>query len=270
MREPGVHITKGQLAHILRKMGLDSPESVSETICSHAKRFTLSHRSVVSTNQQIEKKAEKVRASSKSEAGLFAQLLVIARRRAHHRGIQISKPGTTEWLTIKEICKLATEFANEFDLPLKEGYMAYLESGLSKMKHFSLVKFKNMHSSICDEYEAKRDIKEDEYPEKTREAHDIYMGMIADRTGNSTGYTKQPEKYKYFVEVRKQAKESGISVKDYIKAQFAALDWANAYPDPAQLVGVKALQRLDKWAYEKNIRLGEKVKTVDFKKLKRV
>lgn len=271
MREPAVHITEAQLVEFLKRVTPreNDHKMMAKTILIYAKQYALSHRTVISTNQQIEKKADKIRLTSKSEAGMFAQLLHFSRRKLKHRGIHLIKSGTPEWLSMKEVCKLGTEFCNEFKLALKEGYLIYLNLALPKMKLFSLSKFKNLHQVICEEYEANKAVEDDDNPDMTKNCHDFYMSLIADRTGNTVGYSKQPDKYKFFIEVRKQAKEIGLGWKDYIIAQFAALEWANAFPDPAQLIGIKALQRVEKWAFQKNIKLGEKEKVIDFSKIQR-
>lgn len=234
------------------------------------KSYTANARGVYASNNKIEKKVEKLKLAARSDTAIFANILLLTRRQLKHRGIFLIKPGDKDWLDLKTACVLATEFCNEFQMSAKMGYKKYLDIALPMMKNFSLFKFKSMHPSICNKYEATQIIEQDKTPQQTKDCHDIYLANISERIGYSQGYESIPEKYRYFIEAKQEAKKFGVSNKVYITAQFAGFEWANTVPDPAQLVGTKALDRLQKYAYENNIKLGSKEKPkVNFKKIKR-
>jgi hypothetical protein len=196
-------------------------------------------------------------------------MLLICRRRLRHRGLQLIQPGDNEWFAVKEATKHATDFCNEFGISsLKIGYAAYIEIGLGMMKNFSLGKFKTIHAAICNQYEALQEIQRDRDPEKTRQAHDAYLAIVSEKVGLVQGYDKLPEKYKFFIQVKDEARKYGVTVKQYIQAQFSGFDWRSGIPDPAQLIGTKAVERLQRWAFEKNIRLGDHKRKVNFKVIK--
>ena len=53
----------------------------------------------------------------------------------------------------------------------------------------------------------------------------------------------------------------------YIKAQFASFEWRDGVPDPIQMVGDKALERLNKYLYQNNIQVKKNGKKVNWDKI---
>src|SRR4051812_48293936 len=111
-RVPSIHITEEVLIKILGELRL-APRFAYK-IMEMAKAHSVSSRSIHVTNDKLLKKTEKVKLASRSNTGLFAQMLTLVRRRLHHKGIQTVKPGDKGWLDLKEVTKLATDFCNEF------------------------------------------------------------------------------------------------------------------------------------------------------------
>lgn len=232
--------------------------SKAKLIVERAKSLSVASRSIHVTNDKLLQKTEKLKLATRSNTGMFAQMLLLIRRKLKHRGLQLIQPTSPEWLNLKEVSKLATEFCNEFEYERKEGYKVYIETGLSMMKNFSIFKFKNIHGAICNRVEALQEIKEDRSPEDTRKAHDAYLSIISEKVGYAQDYKDNPEKYKFFIKAKDEAAELGVSARQYIQAQFSAFEWKSGIPDPMQLVGPKARERVQKWAFENNITLGRK------------
>ena len=68
---------------------------------------------------------------------------------------------------------------------------------------------------------------------------------------------------------REIADEFGVSYSDYIKAQFQAFEWRSSIPEPIQMTGDKARDRVIKWAFESNVNLKKNTeKKIDFLKIK--
>lgn len=175
-----------------------------------------------------------------------------------------------EWVGLKETCKLATEFSNEFGLNIKTGYTEYLRIGVSKMKNFTLNKFKSMHGSICNFYECTQEIAADPTPNKTTMLYELYLRKVNQKLGwEHNDYKDNPEKYVCFVRAKVMAEKFKIKVDHYVNAMFFAFEWGEKemIPDPFQLYGDKAIERVRKYCYEKNITIREQ-KKIDFKKLK--
>lgn len=246
----------------------DIPELVG-LIMQKGKSYAAVSRGVKVSNDKLEKKVIKMKLAGRSNTAMFAQILSLVRQKLKHRGITMIKVGDPDWLNIKEACKLATDFCNEFQLDIKTGYGLYLTMGMNKMKNFSVFKFRTLHSAICNEYEAIQVIERDQTPNKTEECHSIYLANISQRIGFSQGYKDNPEKYQYFVRAKEDAQKYKVSLRVYISAQFQGFDWNNSVPDPAQLVGTKSIDRLQKYAFENNIQIGKKGDDIDFKKIRK-
>ena len=259
------------------EFGLTGPrkhyyEYFANMILLRAKSLSCPQRSVYANNNKLEKKVEKLKLASRSDAGLFAQSLLLIRRKMKHKGIRLIHPADPEWLTIKDITKLATDFCNEFQIKPKLGYRVYIELGLGMMNFFSINRFKTLHGSICSRYESIQEVEMDKYPNRTRQIHDSFMATISAKTGLINNYTSNPEKYRYFVRAANEARVLGIDSETYIRAQFAAFDWKSAVPEPSQIYGDRARERVMKYCFENDISVKHKsqgVPSVDFTKIKR-
>lgn len=259
------------LHEVLHDYGIFPKElcgAFANRILNKGKSFSANSRGVYVSNDKIEKKVIKMKLAGRSDTSVFAQTLSLVRQQFKHRGIKLIRVGDKDWLSLKEVCKMATEFCNEFGLHVNKGYKEYIQLGMKMMKNFSVFKFKSLHSSICNQYEAIQKIAQDKTPEITKQCHLIYLGLISEKTGYAQGYEDNPEKYQYFVQAKEEAKKYGVSQKVYFKAQFDGLEWVNAIPDPAQLVGAKAIERLQKYAFTHKIRIGEKTGGINFKRIR--
>lgn len=238
-------------------------------ILEKAKGKSCSSRAIYSSNAKIEQKVEKIKLTGRSETALFAQILLLTRRKLFHRGLQLITPGTKEWFEIKEASKLAVDFCNEFGLPLKQGFTYYLDIGMVKMKNFSMHKFKSLHTSICKTFDATQELLQDKTPALTEECYKIYTALINDKIGFMyDDYKNNPEKYVCFMKAKQTALKFKTTMKVYIKSQFVGMEYHGGVPDPFQLYGDKAIERLRKYLYENNIDIRDS-KKIDFKKIKK-
>ena len=241
------------------------PKDLAKEICLKARGKTAAQRSIVSSNDKMERKAEKIKLAGRSSTAAFAQLVLLTRRKLHHRGLTLIEPGSNEWFQLKEVCKLACDFCNEFQLPFKPGCIEYLRIGMGKMKNFSLGKFKSMHQAICKDYEAEQEILSDKTPSQTEQLYNLYLAKVNEKVGwEFSDYKSNPEKYVCFIRAKECAAKIGIGVKTYINAQFSTME---SIPDPYQLYGDKAIMRVRKYCYENSITI-KAAKTIDFSKIK--
>lgn len=241
-------------------------DKLAKKICLKARGKTAVQRSIVSSNEKTERKAEKIKLAGRSDTAAFAQLVLLTRRKLHHRGLTLIEPGTTEWFALKEVCKLAVDFCNEFQLPFKPGSIEYLRIGMGKMKNFSLGKFKSMHQAICKDYDAEQEILQDKTPEATDQLYKLYLGRVNEKVGwEYSDYKTNPEKYVCFIRAKDCAALIGIGIKTYINAQFSTME---TIPDPYQLYGDKAIERVRKYCYQNNISI-KASKVINFDKIKK-
>ncbi len=89
---------------------------------------------------------------------------------------------------------------------------------------------------------------------------DIYDEKVIERT-NIKQQTKDPQELLYFKEIKEITDEMDIPESIYIEAQFHGLSWTDSFPTPKQLVGEKAIQRLQKYMFEKKIKVKDNEKT---------
>lgn len=256
-RQPSIHIIEKDIALVLQKL-FESNNIVTKLnytklarqFCSISRPYSIVNRTVNISNDRIEKKALKLLSSSRLDSDIFANLLYHYRKSLKHRGITPIRPGSKEWDSLKFITSQAISFCNDFNLEKKEGFMTYIKLGLQKMKKYSLYKFNNLHEGICNTYEAMKELQLDEDPTTTLALYKYYTGYIARKTGVVNDYEKNLEKYVCFKRVREESEKLGVSGYDYIKAQFYGLDFTGGIPDPLQLVGEKAIERLNKFLFK--------------------
>jgi hypothetical protein len=260
-REPSIHITKSKLLDIIediiggQKHGIVYPSNIIvDKIFRLSKSHSINTRNVLVNSDRIEKKAKRLINSSRLDADVFAQLVYAIRKKKRHKGISPIKPGGKDWDLVKDITASALNFCEEFGLKKREGFINYIEIGMGKMVKFSLNKFPNMYEGICETYTATQEILKDDNPNGTKELYQYYIQHIADYTGIFEDLINIPEKYVYFIRARKVADEIHVPGVVYIKAQFEGLDFAKGIPHPVQLIGPKALERVNRYTYKRNFK----------------
>lgn len=266
-RTPSIHISSKVLEQILAELlGKHSKAEINslvKLILVKSRAHSLAQRSLNVSNEKLLEKSNKVVASSRSDADNFANILTLCRRKNHHRGISQIKPGSRDWLQIKDITALALNFCNEFGLNKKDGFRIYIETALKLSNKFMITRLSMLYDRICEYYSAIKIIESDIHPSKTELAYSTYNELVLQKVGSCINYKEIPEKFVFFVKAKDQAIKRNVSPDIYIKAQFAALEWANALPDPIALVGSKSEERLQKYLYENGVNTSKDVKQVD-------
>lgn len=258
-RQPSIHITRDRLHQLItdfrNKEGTISDRSDIEELVNYllknGNRYQLTSRKelALSLKDAQKKKVKMAGRSNKADAQLFAKTYHLVRQANYHRGINLIKEGNSEWNQIKEVTKLATNFANDYNLPLKEGYTKYVQTAIDILPSFSLNRFNYRHEEICKSYEAKLEIELDPNENLTIKLYDYYLQVITSKTGLTNSYRNRPSKYVFFVKASKLCKDMQISYKVFIDAQFKSLEWIKGLPDPSQLVTPAAMDRIQKHLY---------------------
>jgi len=256
-RQPGIHITEGNLRSLLRQYydyDDNCEEEVDEMVLfllKGAKRFSLERRSLSLTNQTIAKKALAKTTNKQDDILLLSNLIFQTRKQLKHRGIKPIDVNSAEWVSLKKLTPIILEFCDDYGLSKREGMIAYIKIGLSKITSFRgyINKLYDMSETINSQYEAEQFILLDENKGLTRDIHDYYVSLIVKNTGMHEPYIDKPNKYIRFVEVANLVKELKVDYKTFINAQFEGLAWTNNYPEPEQLVSDKNRERLNKYMY---------------------
>lgn len=256
MREPGIHISKSSLVELLKKHIKEDPNSFIDDLMREAKSETLLSRSMVATNQKQRKVVNSLLQSDKSDADMVAKIIQVLRIRMGHTGIKKIRENGREWPKIKELTNCCNQFCEDFHLEKREGFIKYLETGLKHIKSYYgyLDKLINMYDSICQEMQAVKELTMGN-TEQGLSMHDVYIAMIADRTGIQESYANNATKMACFYRAAKQAAEIGCDNETWMEAQFDALSFCNGIPTPEQLYGDKAKERLTKYLYKHNVQL---------------
>lgn len=269
MRVPSLHIDAEYLNALIEKWFKDhkignDPDDLVEYLLLNGVRHTLTHRKKLENYKNGTKsKAFQLKSSSIEAARLFAGLLKKIREQKKHRGVSRIREGSTEWGILKEVTGKATTFCESYNYSLRDGFIRYITiyinltsttgAGRQSTQRFDIRGISAKHDLICSIYEAESELELDEDKAGTRTAHDVYSGLVSEKTGIAINYTKEPLKYIYFMYASIIAKQFGISSATYIKAQFKALDWTNGIPIPSQLITKNAEERTVKFMSENGI-----------------
>ena len=263
-RDPSIHVTESELALVLKSLlSIDNytekeVDILARGITTRLKTKSLLNRSLMITNDKLEKKASKLLSASRGDASLMANIIYNYRKKLKHRGVTQIKQNSRDWGSLKQLTKLTIEFCNDFNLGKREGFIEYTKLCFEAMNSTRgiIPKMVSLYERICNEYEAVRLINDDTNKNITKKIHDLYIAQIVKKTGMDHNYLKDPRKYSYFIKVREESERIGISIEIYMKAQFAGFEWRDGIPDPIQLIGDKAMERLNRYMYENSIKVG--------------
>ena len=267
-REPSIHVTEKNLALVLKDvlveyydMKIDN-KLLAQLLVQKAKSLPANGRSIIVSNDKLEKKTKVILSASKKDAFLMADIIYYVRKKKRHRGVTKIDQNHREWGQLKKLTNCCIEFCNEFELPKRRGFIEYVTNGMNLITSTRgyIGKLISMQERLSNEYELVILIEDDENAKETRLIHDYYISMIVNKTGLREDYRKQPTKYINFLKVREITDEMDIPFDIYLKAQFFGLAWADSYPEPTQLVGDKAKERLNKYMYKNKLKKTDKKK----------
>lgn len=252
IRDPSIHITRSQFQEICDELGIELPIG---TIFAYAQRKAINSRNILVSNQQINKQINKILLADKGDAQLIADLLYAIRIKLKHKGVRKITPGMPrEWVNCKKLAEICNTFCNDFQLPIREGFIKYIEIGLGKISSYRSIpqKLISMQENITQIYEARKELDQLSVSEKSqiRNMHDYFVRCIADKTGIYENFYQDPEKLRYFVDLYILLKDKGWNYKDYILAQFEGLAWCNSIPELSTLTSDKSIARYNKYLYK--------------------
>jgi hypothetical protein len=153
-------------------------------------------------------------------------------------------------LMLKEVAKLAYDFAEDFDIvPREDGYKEFCKLGIGLMgKQYGLNKFKTYAKSINEYFESYVMVIQDDNVEATLEFYSAWQtAMLEAGLGNQIYIDKDYKKYVHIVFARQEADERNANYEDWVQAQFAGLAFANAIPELTQYHGENAANRFEKY-----------------------
>lgn len=263
MRVPSLHINEEDLIKILKKINYShslkklKPKELAVLILTNSKPYSCNHRSISITNEKMERKAKTIIQSSKGDAMMLASIIYTLRKKKKHKGIAKLNEANRDWGQVKKLAGICVQFCNEFNLPRRKGFIEYITLGMSSITSTRgyLIKLINMQEKITNDYDFKLQVQDDKNPQETKLIYEYYADLIMNKTGIDIKYDMSPEKYIKFIEIREITDKMDIPFDIYIDSQFDGLSWTGNYPQPNQLVGEKAIERLNKFLYEKKLKI---------------
>lgn len=269
-RKPSIHITENKLYELLKdylwdgelineELAENEAINIRDYLMSKAKFHSLDKRSVTISNDKLAREINKKTDNNKIGTLELSNIIYTVRKSLKHKGISMIKQNSPEYNALKKLRTIIEQFANDWEMDLREASIFYVKKGLSKISSYRnyIGKLCDMSESISMEYEAKSIIDSDESKSETERAYKVYIGIINTKTGIAPNYRDNPIKYLPFIQVKNLCNQYSVTPEIYIQAQFEGLAWTDAYPEPNQLVSEKAIERLNKYVYTKKINLGK-------------
>ena len=98
-------------------------------------------------------------------------------------------------------------------------------------------------------------VKEDPYPQNTRELLSLYQTRVMEMSGMYVDYTQNTKEYTHFIGARQLADKWGIDYETFVDAQFASLEFCKGIPRIYDLDNEKAEQRLAQYIAKNGIQV---------------
>lgn len=155
-----------------------------------------------------------------------------------------------DYLMLKEIAKMAYDFADHFDIrPKDDGIKEYLTMGIGFMGKYGLNKFKTYNNRIYESFESKVEVLTDEYKENTQLFYMKWQEKMLEYIGPEelTNLDKDYVKFVHMVYGRLAADNSDADYGEWIAAQFDGLAFVNAIPEINQFYGENAKLRYERF-----------------------
>lgn len=251
MREPSIHITKSQFEEILNTLEVNN--FPVEAFFVIARKEAINHRAVLVSNNKNTKRVKNILLASKGDAALVADIIYATRIKLKHRGVRkINEGNQKDWVACKKLADICNTFCNDFGLDTREGFIKYIELGISRMTDVRnlIQRLIGMQENITEAYQSQKELSELNRSQLNMviSIKDYYYRKIADATG-IYDHVDKPEKLIHFLRLKEFLDEHRWDYNTFIDAQFESLAWCSGLPDITQLYTDKAIERYNKFLY---------------------
>lgn len=257
MRDPSIHITLSTFKRLLSD--LEISYFPTEAFFTLARKTSLDSRAVNISNKKDIKQVNKITLANHGDALLVADLVYATRIKLKQKGVKkITEANPREWTLCKKLADICNTFCEDFQLSIREGFITYIEIGLSRLNNSKnlLQRLVSMSENINLQYEALQEIRDYQNSSSIKEGviriYDFYIKYIANSTGIYEDFKDTPEKFVHICRIHKLLKDRGWNYQEYIIAQFEALSFCNGIPTLDSMYGDKAIERFNKYLYKKN------------------
>lgn len=251
MRVASIHLTEDKLIEALdwvMTQELYTSDDIARAIMKKYKPHSVKRGISIST-KKLEAKVKKLLITDTTSVNIFQSVLMDIRKSKRHRVVYKINEGDPDWPILMKVARNANTFCNNFSLSQREGYIIYCKLALERLSRWSLGRAIFIDELINDIYSSEIELREDPSPDKTNIIYNRYVSLILSKTGMAPSLETKPEKYVYFMRAKEKAIELGVGLNDYMDAQFLGLEFTGSFPEPTQLIGDNAIQRLNKYLY---------------------
>ena len=249
MQDPTIHITISDLKKILTRLAVMFPEQLAEEILVESQPYAIRDRFVAEVKGSGKaKKAKKAEKFSISEdlVEQFNGILTSYRKANSHRFIPIKREDVM-WKLLSEVAHDAMQFCTTMEYKdINAGMLKYISKGIELMRgKYGLARFKSFRDRIVDEISLEKIYVEDEFPIETTQFTECYLQLLAKESGISKdGYTFTMSQRVDLLYARRDADLMKVDYFQYLKAQFAELNFLGGVPETVHLHGDNAKQRV--------------------------
>lgn len=259
-REPSIHVTRSVFLSIVKDLGIKLSKPNLDRIMRAARELSADNRTMIAKANQT-RQVRKTEGTIK-EANLVAEIIYGIRVKLRHVGVTKIKQSDSTWGQVRELVPTLNQFCEKYDLSQRRGYIDFLSLGIELMSKSKRANYNYCASwmlkhadYITSTYEANNMVKEDPYPQNTRELLSLYQTRVMEMSGMYVDYTKNTKEYTHFIGARQLADKWGIDYETFVDAQFASLEFCKGIPRIYDLDNEKAEQRLAQYIAKNGIQV---------------
>lgn len=259
-REPSIHVTRSVFLSIVKDLGIKLSKPNLDRIMKAARELSADNRTMIAKANQT-RQVRKTEGTIK-EANLVAEIIYGIRVKLRHVGVTKIKQSDSTWGQVRELVPTLNQFCEKYDLSQRRGYIDFLSLGIELMSKSKRANYNYCASwmlkhadYITSTYEANNMVKEDPYPQNTRELLSLYQTRVMEMSGMYVDYTKNTKEYTHFIGARQLADKWGIDYETFVDAQFASLEFCKGIPRIYDLDNEKAEQRLAQYIAKNGIQV---------------
>lgn len=262
MRNPILTITYNDLATIMASIMPDSlPAEVDAVVyrvfeVAKLRPSKIANIDSLKAKGTIKKVARSVKADAdlpKGAVELFHRLYIGLTASSYSKKVTAIREDSPQYLTLKEITRLAYMFCQSYDLEMQKGFTYYITTGARLMGRPMLSKYKYYDPKISEGYDCIQQLEHDPNTEATYEYSLLYKSIFFTYSNGMDIYQdieKDPSKYAHMLFGRLQADANKADYEDWITAQFEGLTYLNSLPELTQFYGEQATLRYERYLKE--------------------
>lgn len=246
MRSPTIHISRESLVQIFSELEIPIGDKLQRFMELSTKHRVKGRFAIYPKTKQLSNKLIKSHKSDIQNIEVFNQILDSTRMEAGHKHIPKLEKGTSNYNLMKEICLIATEFCDSFELTTREGFYIFCKIGIVTMgKKYALNKFKYYKDHIFKQKEVEELCKD----EAEKDLIEILIHEYKTKLEKLGVYYKVEDviEYSEFIYAKDELKSQGSNPKDWITSQFDQMEFLNVVPNPNQLHGQNSVKRFQQW-----------------------